>query len=32
VLEVYRAVLDRHDVTHAMIAAIHTFGQVLHWY
>jgi hypothetical protein len=32
VLEVYRAVLDRSDVTPGMMAAIHTFGQVLHFH
>jgi hypothetical protein len=32
VLEVYRAVLDRSDVTPGMVAAIHTFGQVLHFH
>ena len=32
VLEVYRAVLDRQDVTPGMIAAIHTFGEVVHWH
>jgi hypothetical protein len=32
VLEVYRAVLDRHDVTPGMVAAIHTFGQLIHWH
>ncbi|MHC4102032.1 MAG: transposase, partial [Planctomycetota bacterium] len=32
VLEVSRAVLDRRDVTPGMIAAIHTFGQVLHFH
>ena len=32
VLEVYRAVLDRRDVTPGMVAAIHTFGQVLHFH
>ncbi len=31
-LEVYGAVLDRRDVTPGMIAAIHTFGQVLHFH
>ena len=30
VLEVYRAVLDRPDITPGMLAAIHTFGQLLH--
>ncbi|MFQ5720844.1 MAG: transposase, partial [Acidobacteriota bacterium] len=30
VLEVYRAVLDRDDVVPGMVAAIHTFGQLLH--
>jgi hypothetical protein len=32
VLEVYRAVLDRRDVTPGMIAAIHTFGELVHWH
>ena len=32
VLEVYRAVLDRSDVTPGMIVAIHTYGQILHWH
>ncbi len=32
VLEVQRAVLDRRDVTPGMIAAIHTFGQLLHFH
>ena len=32
VLEVYRAVLDRQDVTPGMIAAIHTFGELVHWH
>jgi hypothetical protein len=32
VLEVYRAVLDRSDVTPGMTAAIHTFGQLVHWH
>ncbi len=31
-LEVYRAVLDRRDVTPGMIAAIHTFGELLHFH
>ena len=32
VLEVYRAVIDRQDVMPGMIAAIHTFGELLHWH
>ena len=32
VLEVYRVVLDRSDVTPGMIAAIHTFGELVHWH
>ena len=32
VLEVYRAVLDRRDVTPGMIGAIHTFGELLHFH
>ncbi len=32
VLEVDRAVLDRRDVTPAMFAAIHTFGELVHWH
>ena len=32
VLEVYRAVLDRDDVVPGMIAAIHTFGERVHWH
>ena len=32
VLEVYRAVLDRHDVTPGMIATIHSFGELVHWH
>ena len=32
VLEVYRALLDRQDVTPGMIAAIHSSGQLLHWH
>ena len=32
VLEVYRAVLDRRDVTPGMIAVIHTFGELLHFH
>ncbi len=32
VLEVYRAVLDRDDVTPGMVAAIHSFGQLLHFH
>ncbi len=31
-LEVSRAVLDRRDVTPGMIAAIHTFGELLHFH
>lgn len=30
VLEVYRAVLERREVTPGMVAAIHTFGQLVH--
>ncbi len=32
VLEVYRIVLDRDDVVPGIVAAIHSFGQLLHWY
>ena len=32
VLDVYRAVLDRRDVTPGMIGAIHTFGELLHFH
>jgi hypothetical protein len=32
VLEVYRVVLDRNDVVPGMVAAIHTFGQLLHFH
>ncbi len=32
VLEVYRAVLDRQDVVPGMVAAIHTFGELVHWH
>ncbi len=32
VLEVYLAVLDRPDVTPGMVGAIHTFGELVHWY
>ena len=32
VLKVYRAVLDRRDVTPGMFAAIHTFGELVHWH
>jgi hypothetical protein len=32
VLEVYRIVLDRKDVVPGMVAAIHTFGGLIHWH
>ena len=32
VLQVYRAVLDRDDVTAGMIVCIHTFGELAHWH
>ena len=32
VLEVYRTVLDRRDVTPGMIGAIHTFGELVHFH
>ncbi len=32
VIEVYRAVLARQDVTPGMVAAIHTFGELLHFH
>ena len=32
VFVVYRAVLERRDVTPGMIAAIHTFGELVHWH
>ena len=32
VLEVYRVVLDRRDVTPGMIGAIHTFGELVHFH
>ena len=32
VLQVYRAVLDRDDVTPGMIVCIHTFGELAHWH
>ncbi len=31
-LEVYRAVLDRQELTPGMIGAIHTFGELLHFH
>jgi len=32
VLQVYRAVLDRDDVTPGMIVCIQSFGELAHWH